>query len=369
MLNDNRNVVNNSNNRPVNNTRNNKYNKFDEVKRSEITDLVRKTLLVDYIYKTVVNMGRYKYKILEFEEDLSYLSQSNCNVSPNYVGIQSFLVFIRIDKVNYSYFVEKQKLPYFRAKVDINLINITSLELGLSDDIYNGTIIDGVMLYNNAKFIINDIFCFKGQSLLNDKIKYKLINISKYLEPFNTPLELVVNKLYELKNISNVVSTIIPASKLSNCIKGLTFYSDYSGMKLIYLYNNCSKDTVIKEPTNSSFVKNDDAENINIVCKIKDNHVANVRMKSMGIIDVYQLSLGIIIDKNDKKFIMYKPIGIAYIPTIECSVLCKTTCNTEQPVIMECRFIEETNKWVPVKLSSNTKPDMYNDIYDANPKK
>lgn len=175
---------------------------------------------------------------------------------------------------------------------------------------------------------------------------------------------LVVNKLYELKDISNLVSSIIPASQLSNCIKGLTFYSEYSGMKLIYLYNNCSRDTVIKDPVNNAFVSKDEtSDNVIIVSKVKDNHIANVRVKSMGIIDVYQLSLGIIIDKDNKKFIMYKPIGIAYIPTIECSTLCKSVFTSCQTAIMECRYIEETNKWVPIKLSESLKPDMWHDVY------
>lgn len=364
MLNNVKSDGNNRHNNRLNTVRRENNNSNNKV----VNDLVIKTLLVDYIYESVVNMGKYKYKILEFDDDLSYLSSSGYNISPNYAGIQGFLVFKRIDDINYSYIVEKQKLPYVRGKVDVNNVNIMSVELDLSDEIYNGTIIDGVMLYNNTKFIINDIFCFKGVKLLDDKIKYKLINISKYLELCkpnmkSNNLSLVVNKLYDLRDISNVVSTIIPASQLSNSIKGLTFYSEYSGMKLIYLYNNCSRDTVLKEPVNNAFVsKNDEIDNI-IVSKVKDNHIANIRLKSMDIIDVYQLSLGIIIDKDDKKFIMYKPIGIAYIPTIECSTLCKSVFASSQIAIMECRYIEETDKWVPMKLSNNSKPDMWHDIY------
>lgn len=335
------------------------------IKRSELTDLMTKTLLVDYIYSTMENMSKYKYKMLELESDLTFITPtSSYSISPNYMGVQCLLIFKKIDGVNYSYFVEKQRLSFVRMKVDVSKVNITEVNINLSDEIYNGTIIDGVLLYDNSKFIINDVFCMHGKKLLKDKVRYKLINISKYLESIkdkSSNIELIVNKLYNLRDISNLVSTIIPSSKLSSCIKGLTFYPEYSGMKLIYLYNNCSKDAVIKDPVNSAFVNKDEA-NV-IVPLVKDNHVANIRMKVMNVVDVYQLSLGVIVDKDGKKFIMYKPIGIAYVPTIECSNMCKRIFKDKSVAIMECRYVEETDKWVPLKLSENTKPDLWEDIY------
>ena len=58
-------------------------------------------------------------------------------------------------------------------------------------------------------------------------------------------INFVQNKLYVLPDIQQLVNVYIPKSKYNNSIKGLSFYSEYSGMKLIYLYNNIIHDVIL----------------------------------------------------------------------------------------------------------------------------
>jgi hypothetical protein len=74
-------------------------------------------------------------------------------------------------------------------------------------------------------------------------------------------------------------------------------------------------------------------------------------------IDVYKLYLSETTIIDNKKLIKGKKIGIAYIPTLECSVMCREIFekNTASRILMECKFIPEKNKWLPIQLDVNNK--------------
>lgn len=323
--------------------------------------LIAKTELISYIY-SVLDLSKYKYRLLEHEQDLELIKKTRYFISPNYNGIQSLLIFKEIDNIKHCYILDKTKLAFSKNKVDINKVSIFKISLPIDNpDLYKGTIIDGVYLNNDSKFIINDIHYFRGKNLQSDKIKYKLINITKFLELYpKASSSLIINKLYDPHDISKLVGTYIPTSKLSNYIKGLAFYPEISNnLKLIYLFNNCSKN-VEKEHVNTAFSIPSNTP----PTKIKDGQLANIRMKKTGITDVYNLTLSSSIVKDNKKYIMFKQIGIAYIPNIECSIMCNSVFeHGRDTVIMECKYVEENDKWIPLKRSTNPKPDPYDTFY------
>lgn len=344
-----------------------------------------KTELIDYIY-SLLNMSKYRYKLIEYESDLEALNCSNTSVSntnystystysymvsPNYSGISCLVVFKKLNDMCYAYIIEKQKLSYSRRRVFINDVNIIKLEEEILDPkLFDGTIFDCILLFNKKTLILNDVYFFRGSDMRREKTKNKLLYMRKYFEKnkFNN-IEIVINKLYELKDIGILVSTFIPNSKLSNSIKGLAFYPDTVEdkdnilIKLIYLFNNCSKDIIenIKnETTNDMFIFNKTLED-NV--EIEDGRIAHLRLKQTETPDVYQLTLGSIIVKDNKKFMLYKQIGIACIPSLECSVMCKKLIeNTDNGIIvMECKY--HNGKWIPIKLSDKTKPDLYDEVF------
>lgn len=93
-------------------------------------------------------------------------------------------------------------------------------------------------------------------------------------------------------------------------------------------------------------------------------------MKKTEIIDVYQLYLGQRDILNGKNILRNKKIGIAYIPTKECSIFCRTLFenNNENKnddyVLVKCKYLQDKEKWVPYKKTDDVKyPDLVDKIY------
>ena len=90
---------------------------------------------------------------------------------------------------------------------------------------------------------------------------------------------------------------------------------------------------------------------------IQDNLIINFRFKKTDTVDVYELSLSEIFNKDGKKYVKYKKVDIAHIPSCAISKMCRESTSNTSNIIMECKSLK--NKWIPVKISDKTKPDDY----------
>ena len=234
---------------------NNRYNNFiedeygDELSdlNSEYEDPYIKEQLLNFIYRKL-DVSRYKYKLLEFEKDLDQLKNTKF-ISPNYNGINSLLVFTRLKDKFYSFTVDRRTLKYNIKQIDISTIKLIPVNVRLDESIYDGTVIDGVILYNNPNkdrrrkkiYVINDIYMFQGNICSAEIMTNKIMNMNAYLDhnykkddQFNN-IEFIVNTFYELKDMGPLVNTNIPKSTYRNSIKGIAFFPERSGTKYIYL--------------------------------------------------------------------------------------------------------------------------------------
>lgn len=386
-------------NTPPSNNRNYKNNegsvkrlndKFSDQKNHDndndfLNDNFIKEQILDYVYNAIT-LSNYKYKLIECEYDLPLIKEKQYFVSPNYNGINGLLVFIKIKNRYMSCIIDRKTLTYELGQVDYNKVRIIPISFKFDEEIYNGTIYDGVLLYNIfdgvKHFIINDVYYLMGKNMTAEKINNKMIHISAYLKTIknDTSLNNIVlktNKLYELKDIQQLVNLYIPKSKYNRSIKGLAFYSIISEMKLIYLYSNgihdkneChikqsvtdNKQLAINYTTNMS-----DISDISNISKVKFNTQTNIifKMKTTNIADVYNLYLGYKLTEEGKKLFRCKKIGIAYIPTKECSHFCKKIFNDNNTdtLLVECSLDTDKNRWIPVKLAENKKrPDLIENI-------
>lgn len=394
----------------VKNILNNKFN--DNINHDDDNDYlcndIIKGQLLDYVYNTI-ELSNYKYKLLEYEYDLPLLKEKKYYVSPNYNGIHSLLIFIKIKDKFLSFIIDRRTLTYNAKQIDYNKVKIIPVQYRLDDSVYNGTIFDGVLLYNNIDglkyFVINDVYYLRGKDTTTDKITNKMLSITTYLETIKEDAQtnnliFIINKLYELKDIQQLVNVYIPKSKYSKSIKGISFYSEYSGTKLIYLYNNCSQDDMRKDDmnngqnthnthnihntsntsntyTNNTYNKpQTQTKNIvkdtfekevrqsNVVVD-NDSFTATFRMKKTDTVDVYNLYLGERSVENNKKLFKYKKIGIAYIPTTSCSYFCKDAISksTDDGVLVDCKYDNDKKRWMPVKIVTDKKrPDLVEKI-------
>lgn len=335
-----------------------------------LNDMATKKRLLEYIYNTI-DLSQYKYKLMEYEIELPLINEKKYYVSPNYNGIHGLLVFIKIKDKFMSFIVDRKTLTYNANQIDYDKVKIIPIYIRLTEEIYNGTIIDGVLLYNNINrmkhFVVNDIYYFRGKNLSSDKITNKMLNIGTYLETIKEDIimnniTLIVNKLYELADIKQLVNSYIPKSKYNKSIKGLAFYSEYSGVKLLFLYNNGSHDNENDNQVNDD--KNTVQKEKTIIIVNKDVQVTTFKMKKTEIVDVYNLYLGEKLSDNGKKLFKYKKIGLAYIPTKECSAYCKNLFGVnDDSILIDCKYDTEKERWVPFKLVTDKKrPDLVNQI-------
>lgn len=315
-----------------------------------------KNRLIDYIFN-VVDISKFKYSVIEFNHDLDKINPSMYKtVSPNYNGINSLMVFIRLRNRYYSFLIGRKSLSYGRDKIDIDKIRIYPINIRLDKSVYNGTIIDGTLLHNGGnyshhqerKFVVNDIYSFLGESFVTDIIADKLQNIKLFINAYYKTdlrvnnIEITINKLTPLKDINNLLKKTIPSSKYTKDIKGIAFHPIVSGTKLIYLFNN---NVEIKKK-----IKYTDVRSSRVVTTV-DTITAIFRLNKTDISDVYHIYLIKKLKKGGKKIIKYKKYDIAYLPTMEVSYFCKDLFNAtdEDHVMVECKYNVDKKKWTPIK--------------------
>lgn len=388
---DNSRIKNNNNNYNNNNFRNNNHPSHQNYMKNNINksnndenyfNNSTKQLLLEYVYNKI-KLSNYKYTLIEYEYDLTLLKEKPYYVSANYTGIHSLLIFVKIKNKFLSVIIDRKTLTYNLNQIDYNRVKIIPVHHRLDESIYDGTIIDGVLLYNTFNgvktFVINDLYYFRGINLFDDKISNKMLNINIFFEKNKDDNNVnntifVVNKLYPLTEIQQLINLYIPKSKYNKCIKGIAFYPEYSSSKLIYLFNNCSHDENNLEEKNDSDdkIKNNEKDDVkienmsNIQFKGDINSLITFRIKKTDTVDVYNLYIGDkTIGDNGKKIIKYKKMGIAFLPTSENSHFCRNIFSqtNETNLLVDCKYDSEKNRWIPVKLTTNKKiPDLIDKI-------
>ena len=341
------------------------------------------------------------------------------------------MVFLKITNKYYSFLVNRKTLSYNFNQLNISNVEITPIELRFDESIYNGTIFDGILIQNSAgrTFVISDVYYFRGDNLIKDKLNHKMINIMAFLtnslkqdqQNNSNNINVTVNKLYDYKDIKKLIYDIIPKIK-NYVIRGIAFYPEFSGTKLIYMYDNDknqqlrpvtqknnifaprqssqqpsnqltnkppyqsqqssnklsqqlspqlspqvnsiqSKPKVINNQSNEKKTKKTIEYNV----KTDEQIYVIFEMRKTDIIDVYKLYLIEKIKAGTKTCIKHKKIDIAYIPTIECSLMCRELYkkNNVEKILVKCKFVNNKEKWQPIEENHERKyPDTIINLKD-----
>ena len=399
----------NYNNKPnyQNQNYNQNYNKHYEKKENnnennneyDNINISIKESILDYLYNRI-EIGDHKYTIIRNVGDIYELKNDRYYVSGNSCGINSIIIFMKKNNNYYSYLIDRRSISYNRQTLNKAKVRFTEIKLSVDLKIYDGTIIDGILIDNDANkislknnvinlnenndnskmlFMITDVFVLNGKSIINMNYKKKMyiMNdiVSKYVENNNkNNIELFISQPYELNQISSLFQENIQNNTKKYNIKGIAFYPELSGSKLIYIFDK--NDEKIKEELltgvdnvdNNLFkldeeIGDKDLNNIDkkIIYKyeIKDIEnikeiVLNLEMKKTLISDVYKLYAIF----NYKNKYIKKKIGIAYIPTFVLSLKCKNLFLNKENIIMKCLLIN--NKWIPLEESNINKIDIIN---------
>ena len=335
------------------------------------TNIYVKQQLISYIYSTV-ELFNFKYKLMEYDNDLPLLLKAKHFVSANYSGSNCLLVFIKVKEKYLSYLIDRKTLSYDKNHINYDNLKMFSVNIRLDESIYKGTIFDGIFIQNNRTrtYVITDAYQFRGQNTFNDKIQYKIMNIVAYLnanlkeDVMMNNLKLTVNKLYDIEETETLISKTIPEAK-NVLIKGITFYPEISGTRLIFMFNN----EVVKQENNININQNNNSYHDNVdnlrsrtsvryIAKSNIVHViATFELKKTPDTDVYKLFLVESVNRDGRMIKQSKKMGIAYIPSTECSVMCRNIFakNVDTRVLMKCKFISDKNKWVPIEQDTVSK--------------
>jgi hypothetical protein len=366
------------------------------------------------------NISNFKYEVIQYESDLSKLIRQKFFTSINFCGTNSLLVFTKISGKHYCFTVERQTLSYNFSKIDYSKVKLDMRNLRLDIDIYNGTILDGILVKQSKKddlFIISDVYKFCGVDYTKSKLDDKLKMIIKYLQNnynqdhIENNILLSVNKIYPIAQTEHIVNNVLPSIK-SLKARGLCFYPEFSETKLIFLFNNDNKKIDSKEKDNKDSKDNKDNKDnkdkdtkVNIIKNDKivkhdtheknekhdkhEKHVkhekddelnldkpkfkyvntskkdvyATLEIKSTPNVDVYKLNAVERVTIDGKKVLKRIAMGIAYISGIEQSHKMNKIFSQEKKVLMKCKFINDKSKWEPIEVDKSAPhPTLLEDI-------
>ena len=140
--------------------------------------------LVGRIYAET-DLSKFRYEMLNYENDLQKILKNKYFVSINFFGTNCLLVFTKVLDKFYSFTVDRQTLSYNFSKVDFSKVKLNLVNIHLDDNIYNGTIFEGILVkrYNmDDVYIISDVYKFCGKDMTKEKLNIKFLNIVGYLK-------------------------------------------------------------------------------------------------------------------------------------------------------------------------------------------
>jgi hypothetical protein len=379
---------NNFNKNHSNNHYSNNNNNSDEIERI-------KSYLLDYLYNKM-EVGEHKYTLIKNISDVYDMKNKKYYCSGNSCGINSFIIFLKKDDEYYSYWIDRRSISYNKQTLKKSTVRISKIKLAVDLKFYDGTILDGILIDNNntivsnnisgenqkINFMITDVFTFCGKSLITLDYKKKMYTVnfmfSKMIqEDKSNNVNIFINRPFEINQIESLFKDYIEPNVKNYNIKGVSFYPQYSGNKLIYIFDKEDdefKNNLLsgKPILDYNEEKNDDDYEYSDKKRIFkfelsnpeyiDDIIMNFEMRKTNTPDVYKL-YGIFSSKNsNSKDIKYikKRIGCAYIPTYILSLKCSSYFINKDTAIISCLFNTNKNKWIPIEEASVQKIDIIN---------
>jgi len=309
-----------------------------------------KNKIIDYLYNTI-NLSKLRYGMLDNIQKLKYLQTSEHYVTPNYKGLNYFLIFTTIMNKSYAVIINRKKLSYHRNQVDMKTVFIVKIFINTNANIYSGTIFDGKIIQKDNKnyFLIQDAFFVAGKEISEMEMTQKsnylndIINLN-FNDTCCENFSFKLNKLYKYTDLPELISTIIPTCGIIS--NGLIFYPPKSGNCIIHIEKKIEK------------IEIQSSQNENIENKSHDliyNFVSFLEARTYSyesekkhktfyitktdIPDVYNLYN----NKDEPKH------SIAHIPNLKISHYCSKNIGTT-PVKVDCVYYLKFDKWIPLKI-------------------
>ena len=283
-----------------------------------INDYITKKKIIDYLIEHV-QFYKFNSKEIVSINDLNNIKNNKYCIYPNIIGSNYLFLAKKINNLYYCVLIDYKNLTD-EMNINYNNIKIISLKIRLKEYIYDGTIFDGrlVSLGGTSVYIINNCFILENTIInLKDINEGKLTNFienSIIIDHEMNSIYFKMNKLYELSEINNLVNNKIKNSRFK--ITSLNFIPINDNIK--YTFTLCKiSERNIEEYFYAKYIKSD-------------------------VVILYALE-----STNKKK------IGIAHIPNLKCSKLCKKNISKENFTIIKCKLNILFKKWEPIEIIFN----------------
>ena len=309
-----------------------------------------KNKILDYLFNTI-NLSKLRYGILDSIQRLKYLQENEHYVTPNYKGINYFLLFTTIMNKQYAVLINRKKLSYHRNQVDIKNVFIVKIQVNTNMNIFTGTIFDGKIIKKENKyhFLIHDCFSIMGKKILDMEMDQKMLYLNDVI---NSNLSInscdnftfKLNKLYKYNEIPDLIEKIIPLCCIES--NGIIFYPKQSGNSIIHIERKLEKITiessqneVIESKTFDLIYNFTDFLKSRVYSYEKENKHKIFLISKTSIPDVFELY-----NKKDEP-----KVGIAHIPNLKISHYCENNINTPFTRV-NCVYSVDFDKWIPLNI-------------------
>ena len=129
----------------------------------------------------------------------------------------------------YSYLIDRRSISYNRQSLNKSKVRFTEIKLSVDLKLYDGTIIDGILIDNESNkvslknntnentkmlFMITDVFLLNGKSVINMNYKKKMFIMNDMINKFvdkngKNNIDLFISQPYELNQLSNLFEEYI----------------------------------------------------------------------------------------------------------------------------------------------------------------
>jgi len=309
--------------------------------------------VINFLYKSL-DLYSLRY------EKIDKLTSTFPYITPNYKGVQYFVVFMKITGKSYFIMIEKSKLKFQKSKLDLKKIDLIIIKVVnelLKTPIMNGSIFDGKLLNseqsltNNWIFLIHDCFYYNNESFLKCNMTKKfelmkemeIIKIENCCDNFNFKLN-ILSKIDD-----KIVYTIKPYA-----FDGNIYYPEISGVTALFKNNisNQSKKQPIKISNNDNTIDVIKPNSLDLITNYVEflknrtySYETEGEMKEFYLVrtpipDVYNISS--LPDKGKT--------DIALIPNLKISQMCDEVIPMTEPIKFKCIYSQRFNKWIPIEL-------------------
>lgn len=323
-----------------------------------------KNSIISLIYQEL-NINNYKYQLLD-HKSLDLVKHETSYITPHIVGVNCWIIFCEISKIKYQCIIYKKDLKTYKNQININALKIYSFQImhQTNNNLFPLTVLDGRFIINTIdglnklSYLIQDMYIYGGEKIINKKLQDKVPIIEKILPVINNGLDqkftIKLCGIYTFEQMGDLIFNKIKKSKLK--INGIIFLPEKSGKTYIFvndndfnlLRNNTPNEFICKEYSSLSI------PSIPLQMSVKnqlDTHlIDDFVIRKTKIADVFEIYKYVC--KEETKLYLNidreNYIGICHIPDIKTSQYCKMMGDKHEIFINKCNYNYRFKKWTPI---------------------